>query len=63
MEILILRGDTTGSAYNFVAGTLSFSSDITDGIYFEVTQTTYGQYAGVALIDAFILLVLLQILQ
>ena len=48
---LDFKGDTTGSAYNFVASTLSFSSDITDGIYFEVTQTTYGQYAGVALID------------
>ena len=48
---LDLTGPSGSSAYNYAGGTFGIDTSTSTGWYFEFTQTTYGQYASVALLD------------
>jgi hypothetical protein len=48
---LAFTGPSGSSAYNFVGGTFAVTTDTTIGFYFEVTQSTYGQFGAVSLLD------------
>ena len=49
---LDFTGPSGSSSYGFVGGTIAIASTVSngDGYYFEVNQSTYGQYAGVSLL-------------
>ena len=44
-------GPSGDAAYNYIGATFGIDTSTSTGWYYEVTQTTYGQFAGVALLD------------
>ena len=48
---LDLTGPSGSSAYNYAGGTFGIDTSTSTGWYFEFTQTTYGQFASIGLLD------------